>query len=232
MKATTLRMLVGVTTPLILTGSVQAGFTGITTTSKPNPYGLLVVNVYAVFDRPGEDRMIAVAKTPGAPLNITVIGGTFYNHPLGGDQAPDAAFFPAFPSLAYDTFVTIGVKCVGDRPCQPVDTLTISPGFPAGITGSSLAGHFGWAITPAAPQGDPFNPPFSFPGNGQVLIGQFSTMDGVAIQGTMLLQYVSNGVVGIQSVVSFYHVPGPGAFAMMGVAGLIGTRRRRRHHRE
>ncbi len=42
MKATTLRTLVGVMTPLILTGSVQAGFTGISTASKPDPFGLLI----------------------------------------------------------------------------------------------------------------------------------------------------------------------------------------------
>ncbi len=226
MKVTTLRMLVGVTTPLILTGSVQAGFLGISTVSKPNPWGILTVNVYAEFDRPGEDHMIAVAKTPGAPLNITVVGGTFYNHALGGDQAPNAAFFPAFPSLAYDTFVTIGVKCIGDPPCQPVDTLTITPGFPAGITGSSLAGDFGWAITPTATQGDPFNPPFSFPGDGQILIGQFSTADGSAIQGTMLLSYVSNGN-NIDAVHTFF-VPAPGGLPAVVLFCALGARRRRR----
>ncbi len=48
MEATTLWTLVG--TPLILTGSVQAGFTGISTASKPNEFGLLGVNVYAEFE--------------------------------------------------------------------------------------------------------------------------------------------------------------------------------------
>ena len=76
MKATTLRTLVGVTTPLILTGSVQAGFLGISTVSKPNEFGLLVVNVYAEFDHPGEDLMRAVVGTANRPLLIQVIGGT------------------------------------------------------------------------------------------------------------------------------------------------------------
>ena len=70
--------------------------------------------------------MIAVAATPNALIDIEVIGGTFYNHPLGGDEPPHHHLLPAFPSLAFDTFVTIGVKCVGDPPCQPVDTLTIT----------------------------------------------------------------------------------------------------------
>jgi hypothetical protein len=231
MKIQTLTVLAAVATPLIATGSASAGFLGIKATSKPNDFGLLVVNVYAIFDRPDPgdgsgDHMVAVAGTaPGGRLNITVIEGTFYNHALGGDQAPDASFFPVFPSLAYDTFVTIGVKCVGAPPCQPGDTLTITPGFPIGITGSSLAGTtFGWAVIPTAPQGDPFNPPFSFPGNGQILIGQFSTADGTTITGTMLVLYVSNGQSG-QSIVSF-GIPTPGVLPMMGVAGLIGARRR------
>jgi len=194
---------------LILSGSVTAGFVGISTVSKPNPFGVLTVNVYAVFDRPDPgdgsgDHMVAVAGTPNAPLVIEVIGGTFYNSPFGGDQAPPAAAIDAFPSLAYDTFVTIGVKCVGDLPCQPANAMTITPGFPIGITGSSLSTPTsGLAVIATAAQGDPFNPPFSFPGNGQILIGQFSTLDGMGIQGTVLLHYVSNGV-SLQSIETFF----------------------------
>ena len=227
MKATTLRMLVGVTTPLILTGSVQAGYTGISTASKPNAFGLLTVNVYANFDRPGENHMIAVSGSPMNPLHIQVTGGTFYNHVFAGDQAPNCALACGiFPSIRFDTFVTIGKKTAAG------DQLTITPGFPTGITGSSLwTDSSGWTVTPNNPQGNPFDAANSFPGNGQVLIGQFSTADGVAIQGTMLLAFFSNGVA-VETVVSFFHVPTPGALAMMGVAGLIGKRRRRRHHRE
>ncbi len=36
MKVTTLQAFVGVTTPLILTGSMRAEFTGLSTVSKPN----------------------------------------------------------------------------------------------------------------------------------------------------------------------------------------------------
>ena len=124
--------------------------------------------------------------------------------------------------------MTIGVKAVGEG-YQPMDELVITPGFPTGITGSVLAGtDFGWAITPTAPQGDPFNPPFSFPGNGQILIGQFSTLDGSAIQGTMLLQFVSNGKAGA-AVVSFLHViPGPGGLSAVALFCALGARRRRR----
>ena len=119
MKATTLRTLVGVATPLILTGSVQAGFLGISAVSKPNEFGLLVVNVYAEFDRPGEDLMSAVAGTALTPMLIEVIGGTFYNHALGTDRAPLTNLLVIFPSLAFDSFVTID-RPTGERQSSPV----------------------------------------------------------------------------------------------------------------
>ncbi len=226
MKAATLRILIGVTTPLILTGSVKAGFTGISTTSKPNEFGLLVVNVYAEFDRPGEDLMQAVAGTYLTPLTIEVLGGTFYQSPFGADRPPQGPLVDVFPSLAYDTFVTIGVKCVGEAPgCQPKDNMTISAGFPGFGPSVLMTSQAGWAVTPLEPAADPFNPDF-FAGDGRVLIGQFSTADGTGIEGTMLLQFVSNGVVGLD-VVSFFHVPGPGALWLLGATGLLGSRRRR-----
>ena len=91
----------------------------------------------------------------------------------------------------------------------------------------------GWAVTPNNPQGNPFDAANSFPGDGRVLIGQYSTADGTAISGTMLFRYIDN-LVSTQLFVTFFHVPAPGALAMMGltgVAGLFGTRRRRRPRR-
>ncbi len=83
MKSKTLCLLAGITTPMILTGSVKAGFLGIKVVSKPNQFGLLVCNVYAEFDRPGEDLMQSVAGTANTPLVVTVENGTFYNHNFG-----------------------------------------------------------------------------------------------------------------------------------------------------
>ena len=224
MKANTLRMLVGVAAPLILTGSVQAGFVGIKVVSKPNEFGLLVCNLYAEFDRPGEDFFLKVAGTANSPLLIEVIGGTFYNHAFGGasNHAPSTALVAAFPSLAYDSFVTINAKVTS---AAFPDATVMTPGLPL-VEGTSFATTIaGWAITPIDPQGDPFNSDYGGPGNGQALFGQFATADGSAIQGTMLIGGVSNGVV-MQWVVSFYHVPGPGALWLLGAACLLGSRRR------
>ena len=221
MKIKTLAIAAGISAPLILSGPASGGFVGIKVTAKPNPFGLLVVNVYADFDRPGQDHMLSVSGTPQSPLIIAVNGGTFYNHAFGNDNAPSPALAAAFPSLAFDSFVTIGKKL------STGDQLTITQGFP-GVTGSSLSTiSSGWAITPNNPQGNPFDAANSFPGNGLILIGQFSTANGSAISGTMLVQFVSNGVSG-DAVMSFFAVPTPGALALLGAAGLIGVRRRRR----
>jgi len=226
MKMKTLSMLAGVGAPLIATATASAGFLGIKVVSKENQFGLLVCNVYAEFDRPGEDFMQAVAGTADAPLLIQIKGGgTFYNHDFGSDGSPNLALIAAFASLAFDTFMTIGAKHFS--PTFP-DNTVLTPDQP-GLVGTQISTTTsGWAVTPIDPQGDPFNTDYSS-GNGQILIAQYSTLAGagVTITGTFLVQYVSNGKNG-QTIVSFVHVPTPGALALLGAAGLIGTRRRRR----
>ncbi len=224
MKIKTLAVAAGISAPLILGGSASGGFTGISTTSKPNEFGLFVVNVYAEFDRPGADFVLGVGGTALNPLTIEVIGGTFYQHPFGDDRAPTGVV-DAFPSLAYDTFVTIGVKCVGDPPCQQIDRMFFTPGWPGFGPAALRLTNDAWALTPGSPASDPFNPDY-FAGDGRVLIGQFSTLDGTAIQGTMRQHITSNGQAGSQAVVSFF-VPGPGALWLLGAMGLLGRRRRR-----
>ncbi len=234
MKTKTLSILAGVGVPLILIGAAEAGFVGIKTVGKPNPYksfGLLVVNVYAVFDRPGEDRVEAIFGSEATPFRIEVMGGTFYNTESVGQDTPPTAFLVGlFPSLAYDTFLTVGVKVIDPtgKNGQPKDNLTLTP-FVDWFDGSvTECTECGWGVTPLEAQGDPFDPVNSFPGNGHILIGQYSTIGGTAIAGSFLLQYTSNGVQFQQSAVSFFHVPGPGGLALLGTAGLMGGRRRRR----
>ncbi len=230
MKAKTLSVLAGVTAPLILSGSTDAGFVGIKTTVKPNEFGLFVVNVYATFDRPGEDLMIAVAGTPDNPLSIRVKEGMFFQHPFATDEAPLGTLVGAFPEVAYDTFVSIGVKQVGPgggNEGQPFDNTVFTPGWPGFGVSEMFMTNAAWAVTPIEPQADPFNPDF-FAGDGRVLIGQFSTLDGTGIEGTMLLQFFSNGI-SEQAYVSFDHqIPTPGALSLLGIAGVVGLRRRRR----
>ena len=64
MKVRTLSVLAGVSAPLILGGSADAGFVGHKLVTIDNPFGLLVLRIYAIFDRPGQDRVESIAGTP------------------------------------------------------------------------------------------------------------------------------------------------------------------------
>jgi hypothetical protein len=231
MKVKAFSALAGLGSALIAASPAAAGFTGITTEGKPNPFGLLVCNVFASFDRPGHDSFLSAAGTPDSPMDISVIGGTFYQHPDGGFVPPSAAAVQAFPSLAFDSFVTIGVKMVGQPGGQPYNSLVLTDGFgyyPFSLWNDAFLGGdgIGWAVTPSDPQSDPFNPAY-VNGDGQVLIGQFTTLDGTGIAGMFRILVVSNNVA-TQLNVSFFHVPGPGAVVLLAASGLAGSRRRKR----
>ncbi len=227
MKSGTLSMFGALAAPLILAGPAVAGFVGLKMVNKPNPYAL-TYNLYAQFDeRPG-DFVFAVAGTPISPLNVNVRGGTFYQT-IGcsnsGDTAPNAAFFEVFPSMEFDTFVTIGRKTsIGD-------VTSLAPGWP-GFGPDRLAGNsLGWFITPDDPQGNPN-------ANNQVLLMQLSTQNGEGFFGTILVAGFSNGLdlgsipggADVNGYVSFdtQLAPAPGALALLGTAGLLGCGRRRR----
>jgi len=169
-----------------------------------------------------------MAGTPARPLVIEAVGGTFWQSPLGTNKAPSQAFVNIFPSLAYDTFVTIGVKTRGSGGSGGInvpDQLTLTPTFPDIGTGPFILTNDSWAVTPANAQSNPFNPTYAA-GDGSILIGQFSSADTSTFAGVWLWRAASNGVV-IQGVQSFYYVPGGAGWVVIGVAGLGGRRRKR-----
>ncbi len=224
MQAGTLSVVLGVSAPLVVAGAAQAHFVGIKTVVKQEalPLGLFVCNVYAVFDRPG-DVMQAVAGTSDAPLDIFVKQGKFYQHPQGAPlTAPPLQFLPGDPpTLAYDTFITIGVK--QDDLFSTLDDIFVTPGVAFGNS-SLQTSNGGWGVPPDQTNGVP-------DANGQVLIFQGSfIIDGVAqgIAGTFLVQFKEEGIAS-QAVVSFdQQIPAPGGAALLAVAGLWRRRRRRR----
>ena len=110
MKLKTFVLIAGSGTVLSLGSPASAGFLGLSTEPVPNEFGLLTVRVFADFANPGGDHFQVAAGTPYCPLSIQVVGGTFYQHPVGTDTAPNPVRFQQFPSLRYDTFVTIGVE--------------------------------------------------------------------------------------------------------------------------
>ncbi len=218
-------LLGGCCAPLILAAPTDAAFTGLSTETRTNAFGLDVVSLYADFDQLG-DQLTSISGTPLSPLSISVIGGTFYQHLFGSDRAPFDALVAGSPSLAYDTFVTIGVELFGPTG-QTEDlsfTLPTWPGFgPSSLTTVSS----GWAVLPGSAQADPFNPNFRA-GDGRTLIAQLTTTDGIGFEGSMLVQSVGIGGPGMTYAHFTHVIPTPGTLALLGLAGLAARRRRRR----
>ena len=214
----------GCCAPLILAAPATAAFTGLSTESRTNEFGLTVVSLYADFDQVG-DQLTAIAGTPLSPLNISVIDGTFFQHAFGSDRAPLDAAVSSFPSLAYDTFVTIGVELFGPLG-QSEDLSFTTPVWPGFGPNSLTTVSGGWLVLPGSPQADPFNSNF-VAGDGRTLIAQLTTADGSGFAGSMLVQSTSGGLPGMTYATFTHVVPTPGTLALLGLAGLA-TRRRRR----
>ncbi|MFT4593136.1 MAG: MYXO-CTERM domain-containing protein [Phycisphaerales bacterium] len=127
------------------------------------------------------------------------------------------AFFPIFPSIVYDSFVTIGlVTNVGNA------MLDIGINFSAFNAGGAIGTDNGsWFATPDDAQVDEID--------GRILIGQFTLVDGV-LEGNVNLQGKNaDGSNWSATDVNFDTavVPAPGAIALLGLAG-VATRRRRK----
>lgn len=197
---------------LVLAGIASAGFQGLTLELVENDY-YTTYDLYANVDAGG--RVDAVYGDGDNTLSISVDGGNFVQNAYGGNTSMDinAAFIPIFPSLAYDSFVTIGLT---DSTANALNNIGID--FTAFSTGGALSTDNGtWFITPDDAQGNE--------SGGQVLLGRFS-IDGGSLVGSISLQ--GRDVDGnVWSAESVTWVPAPGAIALLGLAGLR-TRRRRK----
>ena len=227
MKAKTLAMLAGVG---LLAGTASANFLGVVWEEVDNEgYADATYDIFAQFDS-GADFLAAVAGTPLplGQLDWTVTGGTYYQAPFGGLTSPKDIFIGADPATAYDTFVTIGRYFWSDANPDPIST-TAGLAF----TATSLYSTNGaWYIPPTTPGGDPTPEgiPFEFaPGDYRVLVARLSVNadpgDLIEINGTATYQYFENGEAG--SGIGTFIIPAPGVLALLGLAGLAGTRRRR-----
>lgn len=126
-----------------------------------------VWRVYAEFSDPA-DRLVSVFGSAASPLTITSTGG-FYQHPLGGNTAPQSAVVAVVPEVEWDTFCTIGVAVNTGS-----DLTTTSPGFalPA-VNNTSIA----WFVPASGhEQGAPNY-------SGKVLIAQLTLLPGSFISG-------------------------------------------------
>ncbi len=189
MKVRTLNLLAGAGA-LFAVGPAIATLTGIVVVAEEPEPGLTTHRVYAQFSEP-DDLLVAVGGTAATPLQISVTGGTFYQHAFGNDVAPLAALIGPFPSLAWDTFITIGIETN-----EGLDSTLLLPPWPGFEAATLSMTNAGWFITPVDAQGAPDN-------DGRVLLGQF-TSDGSGIEGSFLIQFVTGGVH-MQGAVGFCH---------------------------
>lgn len=225
MKVKSLSVLAGVAGTLVFTSMASAGYTGLSTSSfvgagwVANGYaGLVTYRIYANFDSP-TDELNAVFGSSVNPLSMSSTDGLFFNDSFFDSlTAPQDLTGPPFLYWAnqWDTYVDIGLTdATGDQ-------TQLTPGFSAEV--GNLAGDFttfnaSWFVTPSTPQG------IAGP-DGQVLIAQLTVNAGQDVSGIVNLQFLGGAQALDQAFASA--VPAPGALALLGLAGLAGTRRRRR----
>jgi hypothetical protein len=210
----------------VFAGSV--GMLALAATASASPYlgisldqvdngGLIAGDTYRMYvDLDSGARVDAVFGNAANTLNIDVDGGSFVQSGFGGATSQDIneSFFPFFPSLQWDSFVTIGLLSNTDNALNNIgiDWTSFESGGPLTTDNGS------WFVTPNDVQGAEVG--------GRVLIGQFTITSGASLIGSVNVQGKDADGVTFQAL-NISWVPAPGALALLGVAGIAGRRRRR-----
>lgn len=197
---------------LLAVGTATADFQGISIDVVDSGLGIgTTYRIYADVDAGGE-----VDAVYGDGDNALSISATtsFYQNGFGGYAPPSAALFSFFPSLEFDSFVTIGL--LDDAGDAMLDIGIDWTDF-EGSGGSIWTDNGTWFATPADAQ--------VFEVGGRVLIAQFTT-DGW-VNGTINLQGKNADLSNWNALgVQFPAPPAPGTLALLSLAGLAIRRRR------
>ena len=204
----------------LIASSAMADYTGLTSVNSDNGDGTWTAQIYANFSA-ATDELDAVFGDAQNALSIST-SGSFYQNALGGATSTsiNPALIPLFPSLALDSWVTIGLSDQTDNALLNIG-IDFS-GFEAG--GSISTDNGSWFATPDDPQ-------VLAGADLRVLVGQF-TMMGMDdnVSGVLNLQGKAGDFETFQArdqAFEFSMVPAPGALALLGLAGVASRRRRK-----
>lgn len=197
--------------------------------------GLESWRIYANFDGSG-DSVNALFGDAGRRAFLSV-SGTIFNNVETHSTQPDVLYntpffaggFGANPERGWDTWVSVGLENADSG-----TALTAGFGAQTNNLGSNwdsdIDGNLSWFVTPTPAQ--------SIVGASfQLLVMQLTVSAGSTVSGNFGIQ-VDSGAGGVnihddvgEGGISFFSnnvIPSPGAFALLGLAGLTGIRRRRR----
>ena len=200
---------------LLTTTVAQAEFLGLSAELVGNNLvdGTWTARIYA--DLGAGSRLDAVYGNGQNPLLMTTTS-SLYQNDFGGDTSAsiNPALYAAFPSLKYDSWVTIGLE---DQTNNALANIGVNFGSDSIETSDGS-----WYITPDDAQGQEVG--------GRVLIAQFTTYGADSVlYGTISLQGKNaDGSNWTAESISYeFAKPAPGAIALLGLAGFAGRRRRR-----
>ena len=204
----------------LIAGSAMADYTGLTFEGVDNGDGTWTARIYANFSA-ATDELDAVFGDTQDSISISSSEG-FYQNVLGGatSLSINPALIPLFPSLAFDSWVTIGLE---DMTGNNMLTIGIDyTDFEAG--GSIMTDNGSWFATPDDPQ-------VLAGADLRVMVGQF-TMYGLDsnVSGVLNLQGKVGDFETFQArgqAFDFSLIPAPGALALLGLAGVVSRRRRK-----
>ncbi len=223
MKTGTFSMAVVLT--LAFSGSANADLVEVSVIYGPSqhPDGLHDTwQVIAIFDNP-LDQIAAVAGLEGQPLYFYTGNGVLYNQALF-----DGLSLNDYPSVvvggeAYDSYITLGNTNIGN--------VAVTPEFLGGTGQNQVILGSTWTESDGAwyfPQG-PLEVGLledAVDGNdtSDVVIAQFTVDEGMGF-------WLEGNIVWLGAdgsyITAFNTWPAPGVLVMFGLAGLVGTRRRR-----
>jgi len=200
---------------MLLAATASADFQGLSyeVVAVDGHPGHWTARIYA--DLGAGDRLDAVYGNAANPLTMGTTS-TLYQNAFGGNtsQAINPALYGAFPSLIYDSWVTIGLE---DQTGNALSDIGMVFGADSVTTSD---GSF--YVTPDDAQGAEVG--------GKVLIAQFTTAGNDShLVGTISMQgkLADGSNWGATSVSYDFALPAPGALALLGLAGIAGRRRRR-----